>query len=235
MDRKILVADNLSTKAEDIPTKPDNLRPPGVQANLPPMTTPLPLAAPLPVIPSEAALRSMTPEQKTRTIADLTHTFGELLPVLSSILEHMKEQNIHDVQITDKLKRTNRWLMLLSVFGFGSLVLCGMIALRMHVTVQRLETTEVKLIQLGKSLAQNLEVSSESRQLVTEIRKYELTKPTVVLTQDEKKPEKVRVTIIPPREPEKKPAGAAPANGSKQEKPLELPIRLPQNVSVGDK
>lgn len=180
-------------------------------------------------------LRSMSPEQKTKTIADLTLTFGELLPVLNSILEHMKEQNGHDVEITSKLKRTNRWLMLLSLFGFCSLVLCVVIALRLHVTVQRLELTEVKLIQLGKVLAQNLEVSSASKQLVAEIRSYELTKPTVVLTQDEKKPDKVKVTIIPPKVPEKKASGGAPSSEGKQEKPLELPVRLPQNVSVGDK
>lgn len=211
--------------ANDTPTKPENPRPEQLQASVPPLSTPVPAL--------QEALLSMSPAQKTRTLADFATTLGNLLPVLDSVLEHMKEQNIHDVEITAKLKRTNRWLMLLSLFGFCSLVLCAMIALRMHVTVQRLELTEVKLSQLGKSLAQNLEVSSESRKLVEEIRKYELTKPTVVLTQDEKKPEKVRVTILPPKEPEKK--AAASAETPKSEKPLELPVRLPQNVSVDSK
>lgn len=209
---------------QDIPTKPDSPQSKKLRAAL--------------EAKQDESYRSVSapPGAKTKLINELAHGVSDLLPVLHEILGHMHDQINLDVALERKLRMTNRWLVTLTLLAACSLVLCGMIALRMHVTVQRLEMTELKVVQLSKSLKQNLEVSLKSRELAEEIRLYERRKPSVMLLQDDQKPERVKVVIVPPTESEaEEDKGTKKEVGGQEQKSLELPVRLPRNVSVGDK
>lgn len=164
----------------------------------------------------------------------------------------MRGQLTQLTHLTREVKHTNKFMKAIIFMAAFTLVWNGVLALRMHVAAQRLEQTEVRLITMGKSLEENLKVSrrtqvaAESAQQTAEaVQKKEDERPTLALVADEKKPKAVKVVIVPPKTPMpkavakevppvKKAVEVSDA-GAPEGSTLELPVRLPDNVSVGNK
>lgn len=131
---------------------------------------------------------------------------------------------------------------------FGILLSAVMIA-RIHVTVTRLEQTEVRLISLKDTLAENVVITKQTNQVVEAtqqkvdaVRKDTEEKPTLTLVPDSNNPRNAKVVVLAPKAQTKqvaKPQPSASASTSPPAPPptsanpvLELPVKVPSNIQL---
>jgi len=188
---------------------------------------------------ASGSLPSQNP--KAKALADLSGTFEALLEPLQEILGHLKAQN-------EELRKARVRLMVVTAMAVLGLILSAIMIARIHVTVQRLEQTEVRLISLKDTLSENVQLTKQTnlavedtQQKVESVKKDADEKPSLALVQDSHT-DKVKVVILPPKtvihappKPSSAPtaAAAAPAPAtSNTGRVLELPVKVPDSIQV---
>lgn len=197
---------------------------------------------PRPVLGSIESSSGQSQNPKARALTELSGSFVALLDPLQEILGHLKTQNI-------ELHKARHRLVVVTVIAVLGILLSAVMIARIHVTVQRLEQTEVRLIALKNALSDSAVLAKQTNQAVEEtqknvdaVRKDSEEKPTLALVPDSNNPRNAKVVVIAPKAAhisKPQPSAASPSSplppsapASSAKPVLELPVRVPSSIQL---
>mgnify|MGYP001570165651 CR=1 FL=1 len=151
-----------------------------------------------------------------------------VLDALSAVLEHMKSQVGQAKELIGAVKDTSNLVRAVAAISVMSIALQIFFVLNMRSAIKKIEAAESKLAQVSQQMDKNLaatkvveKATKETSEAVEAVQKSNDETAKVTLVPDSRKPEGVRVVIMPPRTP------ASAASGTKAK-----PAAKPRAVEV---